>query len=244
MDEAKTKLFAALAKAQGEIKNAPMNRTNPHFKARYADLSAVRDAVTPALSKNGLSVTHQTGWRDGAFVLITTLHHEAGGELESLYPLPLLPDRPQQMGSAISYARRYCLAALTGIASDEDDDGNAAQDDAAPAGKQAAPSRTVQQPPAQRPPKADQIRVQVPDTPGPIPIPGQSIGHAEAWFAALEITCLRGSADTNELRQWWEANLPTARDLAERHQRPLWVTKLTAAKDEVKRQFEEQEGAE
>lgn len=119
-------LSSALAKAQAEMQNAPLNKTNPHFKSKYADLPAIRDAVIPALSKHGIAVTQTPTFRDGAFVLVTALR--MGGEtVEAVYPLPI-NDKIQQQGSAITYARRYCLAAICGIAADEDDDGNAAQE--------------------------------------------------------------------------------------------------------------------
>ena len=121
-------LAAALAKAQGEMQNATLNKTNPHFRSRYADLAAIRDAVTPALSKHGLSIMQFTRVADGGgLILVTRIAHSSGEAIEGDYPLPLIPDKPQAMGSAMTYARRYCLAAMCGIAAEEDDDGNEAQ---------------------------------------------------------------------------------------------------------------------
>ena len=114
-------LAAALAKAQGAMNNASMNRINPHFKSKYADLAALWDAVRKPLSDNGLSVVQII--RDGS--LHTMLLHTSGQRLCSDYPLPATA-RPQEMGSALTYARRYSLSALVGIAADEDDDANAA----------------------------------------------------------------------------------------------------------------------
>lgn len=125
-----TELAAALAKAQGSMAPAVMNRVNPHFKSKYADLSAVMDAIRAPLAANGLAVTQTTEIRDGALVLATTLHHSSGQWIASEYPLPAA-GRPQEMGSALTYARRYSLSALIGVAADEDDDVNAAE-----AGKQ------------------------------------------------------------------------------------------------------------
>ena len=135
----KSTLAEALAKAQANMQNAPLNKTNPHFKSKYADLAAIRDAVTPALSANGLAITQTPTYRDGAFVLVTTLRHTGGETVESIYPLAV--DKPQVMGSALTYARRYSLAAMCGIAADEDDDANAAQTgDAKPAAPKAVPT--------------------------------------------------------------------------------------------------------
>lgn len=125
-----TKLAAALAKAQGEMKNATLNKINPHFKSKFADLAAVRDATIPALAKNGLSIVQFTKMGDGNLSLITRLMHESGESIDGEYPLPGAGTAPQAMGSALTYAKRYCWSAMCGIAADEDDDANAAQDDA------------------------------------------------------------------------------------------------------------------
>lgn len=122
-------LATALASAQGEMSNAVYNRQNPHFRSKYADLASVRDATIPALSKHGLSIAQVTSFdADRSFILTTRLSHASGQWMESEYPLPLQPDKPQVMGSAQTYARRYAWASICGIAADEDDDANAVQD--------------------------------------------------------------------------------------------------------------------
>lgn len=116
----------ALAKAQGKMRNATLNKVNPHFKSRYADLSQVRDTVIPALSENGIAVVQGTE-TDGSGILVTTrLVHSSGQWFESAFPISF--DKPQSMGSAYTYARRYSLSAICGIAADEDDDANAANE--------------------------------------------------------------------------------------------------------------------
>ena len=122
-----TNLAPALVKAQSEMKNASLNKTNPHFKSRYADLAEIRDTVTPALTSNGLAVLQFTQLTSNGFFLVTRLLHKSGEFIDSRFPLPENVDKPQQMGSAITYARRYMLAAICGITAEEDDDGNAAQ---------------------------------------------------------------------------------------------------------------------
>lgn len=121
------KLAEAMAKAWPELKNATLNKVNPHFKSRYADLPAIIDAVREPLAKNGISFAQTTHMTDAGLVLRTTLLHVSGQSISSDYPLPMMVDKPQQMGSALTYARRYSLAAICGIAADEDDDANAAQ---------------------------------------------------------------------------------------------------------------------
>ena len=117
-------LAKALAAAQGEMKNAKLNKVNPHFKSRYADLAEIRDTVTPALSRNGLSVAQGTDMTESGLVVVTRLMHLSGQWIESRYPIAI--DKPQAMGSAYTYAKRYSLAAICCISSDEDDDANAA----------------------------------------------------------------------------------------------------------------------
>jgi hypothetical protein len=117
-----SELAAALAAAQGMMENAVMNRVNPHFKSKYADLAAIFDAARKPLSANGLAIVQTIG--DG--VLHTRLLHTSGQWIASEHPLPM-SGRPQEIGSALTYARRYSLSALIGIAADEDDDANAAQ---------------------------------------------------------------------------------------------------------------------
>jgi hypothetical protein len=123
------KLYEALAKAQGEMQNAILNKVNPHFKSKYADLPTIRDATIPTLAKHGLSVTQFTRIHESNLVLVTRLAHSCGEFVEGEYPLPFQVDKPQAMGSAMTYARRYGLAAMCGIAAEEDDDANAAQDE-------------------------------------------------------------------------------------------------------------------
>ena len=121
------KLAPALAKAQSELSNATLNKVNPHFKSKYADLAGIRDTVTPVLSKHGLSIVQYTDISNIGFCLVTMLLHESGQYIEGRYPLPELLEKPQAMGSAVTYARRYTLSAMCGIAAEEDDDGEAAE---------------------------------------------------------------------------------------------------------------------
>jgi hypothetical protein len=119
-------LATALAKAQSEMKNAVFNKVNPHFKSKYADLGSIRDAVIPALTKNGIAVAQGTTFLSNQWCVVTSLIHSSGQYISSDYPFAL--DKPQAMGSAYTYARRYSLAAICGIASEEDDDANAANE--------------------------------------------------------------------------------------------------------------------
>ena len=120
-------LAAALAKAQGAIKPAPMDRDNPFFKSKYATLTSLWESARAALSANGLSVVQTTDFSEsGDLVLISTLMHSSGEWVGSAYPVRAKDGTPQALGSALTYARRYAFGALVGLTSDDDDDGNAA----------------------------------------------------------------------------------------------------------------------
>lgn len=119
-------LASALSKAQGEITAALEDKVNPHFKASYASLSSVWEACRSQLSKNGLAVI-QTMQNEGEqLTLVTTLTHSSGQWIKSYLPISTTKATPQALGSAITYMRRYSLAAMVGVAPDEDDDANAA----------------------------------------------------------------------------------------------------------------------
>jgi hypothetical protein len=118
-------LAAALAKAQGAMNGAKKDAKNPFFKSQYADLASVWDACRAPLSANGLAVIQTTGGQAGAVEVITTLAHTSGEWIRGVLALHPVKADPQGIGSAITYARRYALAAIVGIAP-EDDDGNAA----------------------------------------------------------------------------------------------------------------------
>lgn len=95
------------------------------YKYTYADLADVSRIVLPALASHGLSFSAKPTLLDGKFVLEYTLRHTSGETDTGYYPLS--GGTPQQVGSAVTYARRYCLSAITGVVADEDGDGQAAQ---------------------------------------------------------------------------------------------------------------------
>lgn len=119
-------LAAALAKAQGEMKNAAKSSDNPYFKSKYADLAEVLNVAREPLSKNGLSFMQANeGVQNGYMSVTTLLMHSSGQYVKSTGLFPIGKQDAQGNGSALTYARRYSLAAMLGIAQ-EDDDGNAA----------------------------------------------------------------------------------------------------------------------
>lgn len=119
------KIAGALAKAQSAMRNAPKQSLNPHFKSSYADLASVLDACRGPLSENGIALVQLPSVTAAGVRVETLLIHSSGQQLTGALDIPLLPPNrtAQNIGSAISYGRRYLLMAMTGIAGD-DDDGN------------------------------------------------------------------------------------------------------------------------
>lgn len=114
-------LFAALSKAQAKLKGAKKDSTNPFFQSAYADLESVWEAVRAPLADNGLCVIQTTAIISEELYLVTTLGHLSGQWIRSLTPILMIKKDAQSMGSAISYARRYALAALVGVYQTDDD---------------------------------------------------------------------------------------------------------------------------
>lgn len=123
--ESIAELAKALALAQLQMATAKKDSVNPFFKSKYADLASVSEACRSALGNNGLSVAQLITGTHDAPMLITLLMHNSGEYLSSDAPLLLAKKDAQGLGSAITYQRRYSLAAMVGVIQD-DDDGNAA----------------------------------------------------------------------------------------------------------------------
>ena len=146
-------LAGALAKAQGEITSAALDAENPFFKSSYSTLGAVWNACRTPLSSNGLSVVQLPTFEGGFITLTTRLMHESGQWIESVLIGELDQNKGisqlQAMGGAITYLRRYSLAAMIGITSDEDTDGNGGK------------PTTAKQSPAARPLSAEKLKTYI-----------------------------------------------------------------------------------
>jgi hypothetical protein len=131
-------LAKALVSAQKATEAVKKASTNPAFKSKYADLSVVVEAVVPALNAAGVSVLQFPAFNGELVSVATTLLHESGSSVTAT--LHLRPSKldAQGVGSAITYARRYALMAMTGAAP-EDDDGAAASGPREPKPQQEAP---------------------------------------------------------------------------------------------------------
>ncbi|HDR3494253.1 ERF superfamily protein [Bacillus wiedmannii] len=122
-----TELAKALVKFNSEVTKIAKDADNPFFKNNYATLDTIIDEIRPILSKHGLSIMQIPSGDGQNVTLKTLLLHESGEWLESdaLTMKPVKND-PQAVGSCITYARRYSLAAFLSLNTGEDDDGNGA----------------------------------------------------------------------------------------------------------------------
>jgi hypothetical protein len=119
------KIASALVKAQKAFGPALKTATNPHFRTKYADLSACVEAVIDALNDNGIALIQKNHLDETGVTVETVFVHESGETLDcGKLHVPAAKNDPQGYGSALTYARRYSLMAACGIAP-EDDDGNA-----------------------------------------------------------------------------------------------------------------------
>lgn len=174
-------LCSAMAAAFGEIEGATKSANNPHFKTKYADLTAVIEAIKPALINHGLFFTQHPKPSEKGITVETVLHHANGDHL-SLGELfvPANKQDAQGFGSALTYARRYALVTAFGVPV-EDDDGNAAS--RAPA--KAAPADIID-------PADLTLAIQLCDTIGGNQ--AQTICEAYKVSALTELTAKQGKA--------------------------------------------------
>ena len=142
-------LAAALVKAQSAMGGAKKDSTNPHFKTAYADLASVWDACRAPLANAGLSIVQLVSSErlhpsEATHAVIETiLAHSSGEWVSTTLAVPLTKSDAQGLGSAITYGRRYALAAIVGVCP-ADDDGEAAV--ARPAQRTAQPTQRAQEP--------------------------------------------------------------------------------------------------
>jgi len=170
-DENIGQLIAALAKAQAKFDTPKKNKVakvrseKGSYEYRYSDLADLIAAVRIPLSENELAYSHLLVPNERGTVVCTILAHTSGEILKSEYLVPHF-QRQQEFGSALTYAKRYCLSSLLGVAADDDDDGNLADD----------------QPP-DRPPLRPQTGARFTPSP-PEPPPGVSTRPVRAETAA------------------------------------------------------------
>lgn len=183
-------IAAALAKAQGKMENPDKESLNPHFNRHYASLASGINAVRDALAENGLSIIQTTCMNGDLLELKTRLCHASGQWIEGVYPICKFPTAPQQMGAAMTYARRYSMFAIVGIAP-EDDDGESAAKSDIHSRQNKAPLRQ-EQPQARQEPEYD--------------FPGDQPGLTPAQeYVKLAIQVLdEWTSNVTVLKEWWD----------------------------------------
>ena len=118
-----TEIAKALAKFQSEVSDPNRTKENAFLKSKYVTLDSLLQAVRPVLANNGLSFLQVPFTGTDVVSVTTMLLHESGEWLESdPFTLPLMKKDPQGVGSVVTYARRYSLSSILGVAWDEDDD--------------------------------------------------------------------------------------------------------------------------
>ncbi len=133
-------LMAALAKAQGELRNPVKDKTatiasdKGRYSYDYADLASVLDVVRPVLSKHGIAILQPTTTPDARSAEVKTALFFGGEWIAMTLKTAIADGRPQTLGSAITYLRRYGLQSLVGITAEQDDDANQAQGNEAETG--------------------------------------------------------------------------------------------------------------
>jgi hypothetical protein len=166
--ESLSQIAPAVAMMQAALKKAPKDAANPFFKSKYADLATCMDTLRPALAVASLSVVQGFQTAEGRVSVETMLLHASGEWISTEISASPKDDAPQSIGSCITYLRRYGLG-MTGLVTDEDDDGNQAQ------GHKAAPASRPSAPAPQNPPKPPQ----------PAQIPPKSTGAAVVAVAPV-----------------------------------------------------------
>lgn len=114
-------LSSALSKAQMNMGKAKKSSENPFFKSKYADLSSCIEAIRVPLAENKLSIMQFPVNSENKIGVRTILAHDSGQWITSQLFLKPMKDDPQAVGSVITYARRYCLASILGLAQEDDD---------------------------------------------------------------------------------------------------------------------------
>lgn len=136
-------LYSALSKAQSEIKppkkdkNVDFSANGRRIKYSYASLADIIECIRKPFANHGLSFCQSMQLENGSFLLVTSIFHSSGAErITSTMPLPdPTTMKPQDFASILTYFKRYSLASLAGVESEEDDDGQLAQENVAPAEK-------------------------------------------------------------------------------------------------------------
>jgi hypothetical protein len=180
-------ISSALVKAQKEFGPALKSSSNPHFRSKYADLSACVEAVIDGLNNNGVFLMQSSHLCEDGVTVETVFIHESGEQISAgKLHVPASKQDAQGYGSALTYARRYALMAACGIAP-EDDDGNAATRPKQAEKPVEKPAPKAEKPPAKIEGKPGRWQITVKTDPAATPVEFVNI-VSEATVLCLEQT--------------------------------------------------------
>lgn len=176
-------LAEALAAFQAECPVIPKKQTakietqgGRNYSYTYADLATISPVVLPILAKHGLAFTAlPRGGKDGPPMLVGMLIHKSGQTVRG--ELPITGRTPQEIGSSLTYGRRYLLGCLTGVVTDDDDDGHLAERSAKRTRKAPERSPGADPPPPVAPPVPIQRKRRQRATAGEDPAPASGSPH-------------------------------------------------------------------
>ena len=119
-------LFKSLGQFREQVSAVKKDADNPFYKSKYADLNSILEIIKDPLKQSWIAISHNCKHTESGFIVVTTLAHiESGEHIESEFPV--FWNKPQEIWSSMSYARRYNLLALLDIPT-EDDDGQKANE--------------------------------------------------------------------------------------------------------------------
>lgn len=143
MSETKPAAFAAFISALAEMQNPAKNavvKVPGKYTFEYADLASILDAVRPVLGRHALGLIQPVNSRDGQLIVSTSIIHSSGEVVAASEIAVAQPRTPQEVGSLVTYLRRYQISSLLGIAADDDDDGASAAGMTAEVARRAPPA--------------------------------------------------------------------------------------------------------
>ena len=200
-------IATALVKAQKEFGPALKTSSNPHFRTKYADLSACIEAVIDGLNNNGIYLMQLTDEHLDGIKIQTVFIHESGEQLSSgwLY-VPAAKNDPQGFGSALTYARRYSLMVAAGLAP-ADDDGNAASKPAPVAAPKPVPKPAA--PPTPPAPPAPPKKMEGKSGEWQLKVSAQPDTEFGDWLAVVvesTVTALDAASNKEDVMSIWRTN--------------------------------------
>ena len=198
MSESIKDISAALVKAQEKIGKATKDAENPHFRSKYADLGAVLDACRAPLAEQGIAVVQAPSTEDGIVSVETMLLHTSGQWLSTTLGCAPAKADAQGIGSVITYFRRYGMAAMAGVAPEDDDGEGASGRGKSGKGDEMRPVATKKK---EAPPP--------PLKPASIPVPSGDDMNAswKSWCETL-LTAIKNAGTLGEVNEWANQNAP------------------------------------